>query len=296
MTEHDPAPGAFYSEPGRMTSVGSHASQIDKLPHDVGALAAVIQGLLIHEHMAQAYGVTLTEDDRSSVHVRPADQLLELIVARDDRPLDAPRPPATRLPGNCRHFSVLMVAMLRAQGTPARARCGFGAYFIEGAFEDHWVCEYWSREQERWVLVDAQIDAGQRAYFPIDFDVTDVPRDRFVIAGDAWRRYRAGDADPDRFGLSVVKEFGAWWIAGNLMRDVAALRNIELLPWDVWGDMPGPQAPITEMQRAHFDDLAPLTQAPDATFAELQQRYDADDRIRVPPKVFNALRGYAEAI
>ena len=127
MTDHDPAPRAFYSEPGRMTAVGSHAPQIDKLPHDVGALAAVAQGLLIHEHMAQAYGVTLTDDDRSSVHVRPADQLLDLIVARDDRPLDAPRPPATRLPGNCRHFSVLMVAMLRAQGTPAacpvRLRC-----------------------------------------------------------------------------------------------------------------------------------------------------------------------------
>ena len=158
------------------------------------------------------------------------------------------------------------------------------------------MCEYWNSEQERWILVDAQIDAGQRAYFPIDFDVTDVPRDRFLVVGDAWLRYRAGDADPNRFGLSVVKEFGAWWIAGNLMRDIAALRNIELLPWDVWGDMPGPQDAITEAQHTRFDDLAPLTHVPDATFAELQQRYDADDRIRVPAQVFNVLRGCAEAI
>jgi hypothetical protein len=35
---------------------------------------------------------------------------------------------------------VLAAAMLRAQGTPARARCGFGGYFGSGAFEDHWVC------------------------------------------------------------------------------------------------------------------------------------------------------------
>ena len=198
MTDLDPAPRAFYSEPGRMTAVGRHAPQIDKLPHDVGELAAVAQGLLIHEHMAQAYGVTLTDADRSSVHVRPADQLLDLIVARDDRPLDAPRPPATRLPGNCRHFSVLMVAMLRAQGTPVGAGAASVLTSSRAAFEDHWVCEYWNSEQERWILVDAQIDAGQRAYFPIDFDVTDVPRDvsssRATLGSDTER------ATPTRTG------------------------------------------------------------------------------------------------
>jgi hypothetical protein len=31
--------------------------------------------------------------------------------------------------GVCRHFTLLHVAMLRTQGIPARARCGFGAYF-----------------------------------------------------------------------------------------------------------------------------------------------------------------------
>jgi Transglutaminase-like superfamily len=39
------------------------------------------------------------------------------------------RPPQTRLPGNCRHFTVLMTALLRAHGTAARARCGFGGYY-----------------------------------------------------------------------------------------------------------------------------------------------------------------------
>jgi transglutaminase-like putative cysteine protease len=32
--------------------------------------------------------------------------------------------PERRLAGNCRHFTVLAVAMLRAQGTPARAGSG----------------------------------------------------------------------------------------------------------------------------------------------------------------------------
>ena len=92
--------------------------------------------------------------------------------------------------------------------------------------------------------MDAQIDGEQRRWFGIDFDVTDVPGDRFLTAGRAWARCRSGAADPARFGLSVINEAGDWWIAGNLMRDAAALRSIELLPWDCWGAMPGPDDPI----------------------------------------------------
>ena len=68
-----------------------------------------------------------------------------------------PRVPARRLPGNCRHFSVLAAAMLRAQGTPARALCVFGGYFGTGTFEDHCVCEYWDEAAPRWKLAYAQI-------------------------------------------------------------------------------------------------------------------------------------------
>jgi hypothetical protein len=44
-----------------------------------------------------------------------------------------------------------------------------------------------------------------------------VPRDRFVVAGDAWRQVRTGSADPSRYGLSAIGEAGAWWIAANLL-------------------------------------------------------------------------------
>jgi transglutaminase-like putative cysteine protease len=48
------------------------------------------------------------------------------------------RPPQKRLVGVCHHPMLLLVAMLRAQGVPARARSGFGSYFNPGFFEDHW--------------------------------------------------------------------------------------------------------------------------------------------------------------
>ena len=286
---------AFYTEPATMTSAGEYAPLLDGLPDDIPALAGVLQGLVVHEHMARGYGVTLSHADRASVHTRPAELLLAQIMERDSRPLNVARQPGDRLPGNCRHFTVLMTTLLRAQGTPARARCGFGGYFGTGWFEDHWVCEYWNTGQERWILVDAQIDDTQRGWFGIDFDTADVPRDGFLVAGQAWMQYRSGAADPAKFGLSHMKESGDWWIAANLMRDAAALRNIELLPWDVWGAMPGPDNPMGSDLTALFDRLAAVTQTPDAAFAELRTLCE-DDRLRVPPTVRNVLRNREEPV
>ena len=141
-----------------MTSPGRYRELFDGLPRDLGALAGVGHGLLVHEHIAPAYGLALSDEQRAPVHVRPVEQLLELLLTNDDRPLAVPRPPERRLAGNCRHFTVLMVAMLRHQGVPARARCGFGGYFPTEAYEDHWVCEYWHAPDGRWALVDAQIE------------------------------------------------------------------------------------------------------------------------------------------
>ncbi len=285
----------FYRQPGPMTTPGRYAPLLESLPRDIAGLAAVAQGLLLHEHMARGYGVELSDSDRASVHIRRVEGILEQIVARDSRPLEVPRTPERRLPGNCRHFTVLATAMLRAHGNPARARCGFGGYFGTGAFEDHWVCEYWDAGQERWVLADAQIDDVQRSWFEVDFDLTDVPRDRFLVAGDAWTSYRSGTADPAKFGLSLLNEAGEWWIAGNLMRDAAALLNIELLPWDCWGAMPAPEEAIGNDLAELFDRLADLTREPDKAPAELRELCE-DERLRVPPTVRNSVRGRDEAV
>jgi hypothetical protein len=289
-------PLALYTQTAAMTAAGRYAPLLESLPGDIPSLATTVHGLLIHEHMAHGYGVTLTEADRSSVHIRPVEQMLAQILARDSRPLQVARPPAARLPVNCRHFTVLMTAMLRAHGTPARARCGFGGYFGTGMFEDHWVCEYWHAGQRRWILVDAQVDDRQRDWFGVDFDVTDVPRDRFLTGGRAWAGYRSGTADPAMFGLTITGEAGDWWIAANLMRDAAALCNIELLPWDCWGAMPKPEDTIGSELALLFDRLAALTETPDVSHAELDQLCREDKRLRVPSAVRNAARNRDELL
>ncbi|MSP76198.1 MAG: transglutaminase domain-containing protein [Rhodospirillaceae bacterium] len=273
-----------------MSDAGIWALQFDALPDDVGGLAKVLQGLLIHEHMPGFYGVTLSDRQRGEPHVRGAEQILERIAIHDSRPLSYARPPGERFAGCCRHYTLMHVAMLRNRGIAARARCGFGAYFVKDMFIDHWVTEYFDQARQRWVLVDSQIDDQQRERFGIDFDTMDVSRDKFLVAGNAWKLCRDGKADPQAFG--VLDMFGLWFIASNVIRDVAALNNREMLPWDVWGGMTLVDA---EIDMDFIDRLAGLTHDPDRHFDELGATYD-DPRIAVPPTVFNAVLNRPEAV
>ena len=287
----------FYSRPSAMTSVGDHGSLFDELPRDVKALARVAQGLCVHEYVASAfYGFTVPDERRKESHIRRVAQMLDRLLAIDPRPLSVTRPVDKRLVGVCHHFALLLLAMLRAKGVPARARCGFGAYFNPPYFEDHWVCEYWNAGEKRWVLADPQFDEVWRAQLKIEHDVLDVPRDRFLTAGDAWARCRAGEADSSKFGIFEGDLRGLWFIAGDLVRDLAALNKMEMLPWDIWGVMLRPGEALNADRLAFFDRLAAVTRAPNASFEELRKLHESDDRLRVPPTVFNGVLNRPEAI
>jgi len=69
-----------YLQPAVMTAPGTYRPLLADLPRGIAALAGVAHGLLIHEHIAGAYGVTLTDQRRASVHVRPVAGLLGRIV------------------------------------------------------------------------------------------------------------------------------------------------------------------------------------------------------------------------
>jgi hypothetical protein len=291
-------PKEYYQGYGPMTAPGARAADLSTLPKDLAALCEVVQGVLIHRDMAPfLYDLKLSKEQRDDGNIRPVAQMLTRIHALDARPLTVAREPANRLPSVCRHFSLMLSAMLREQGIPARPRCGFGAYFNQGKFEDHWVCEYWNAGQARWILVDAQLDSVQRKAFGIDLNPLDVPRDRFIIAGDAWQMCRSGRAEPNNFGLSMIPGLrGFWFIAGNVVRDFASLNRMEMLPWDVWGLMEMKDDALTDESKVLLDKVAPLTLAGDEAFPAIREIYESEGRLRVPPVVFNVDRNAPEPI
>ena len=133
----------------------------------------------------------------------------------------------------------------------------------------------------------------QRSKLHLAFDTLNVPRDQFIIAGDAWQQCRSGRAQPKNFGIFDMR--GLWFIAGNVLRDLASLNHEEMLPWDVWGPMIMSDDLLTPDKLALFDRLAGLTLEPDKHFAELRALYDNDPSLHVPAQVFNVERKRVEA-
>jgi hypothetical protein len=282
MSESITRPLEYYALPGLMTDPGEHAALFEGLPSELPALCQVVQGILLHIFWAERYGVELSEERKEEVNIRRVAEMLARIREMAAIPLTIPRPPEMKLVGNCRDFATMLCAMLRHQGVPARARCGFGAYFTPGKYEDHWVCEYWDADEARWTMVDAQLDALQRKALKIPFDPCDVPRDQFLVGGKAWHMCRSGEADPDNFGIFDLHGMG--FIRGDLVRDLLALNKIEILPWDGWGVIAKRDEDLSADDVALLDRIAELTLVDDPPFAEVRAIFEEEGaRWRMPP-------------
>ncbi len=287
-------PLEFYAALGAMTDPRAHAPLFADLPRDVASLCKIVQGLMIHIFWAERYGLKLSDERKNEVQIRAVARKLTRILELDPRALSEPRALDQKLVGNCRDFTVMLTAMLQHHGVPARARCGFSKYFLAGKYEDHWVCEYWNAAQSRWILVDAQLDDFQQQALRIRFSPLDVPRTMFITGGKAWQMCRAGQADPDKFGIFDMH--GLWFVRGDFIRDVAALNKMELLPWDSWGLMDIGHRKETAEQLAFLDRVAELTQGDVPEFNKVRALYESDERLRVPPVITLYPSGHGEKI
>lgn len=277
-----------FSQQGPISDPGTYASLFDDLPTSIYDLVRIVQGTTIHVFWAERYGVKHTPERQAEVQLRTMPRRLERTLELDPRPLTEPRALEQKLVGNCRDHSLLLAAMLRHQGVPARARCGFGAYFMPNHYEDHWVTEYWNQDQARWVLVDAQLDALQCDVMKIPFNPLDVPRDQFIVGGAAWAMCLSGAADPEQFGIFDMHGLG--FIRGNLVRDVASLNKLELLPWDCWGVILS-DALDDPSDLVLLDEAAALTSGDVPEWERVRALYENDPRLRVDGSILSYVNG-----
>jgi hypothetical protein len=274
----------YYVQQSKVTDPKNYKVNFQDLPRDVGELCKIVQGLVTHRNASDLYGIELTEQRKNEGETRYVEVMLEKIVARDSSPLTKPRTPDKKFAGTCRDFAILLCSMLRYQGVPARLRCGFAAYFTRGPikYEDHWVCEYWDAINSEWLLADAELDDVYKERYEFKFPIFNIPREQFILAGDAWKRCQAKEVNANDFGVGSIEGVrGLWFIRNDLVRDIAALNKFEVLPWDEWGLADKELEDMTKEELLIISQAAELT-TDDTQFDEMQKLYDFTEGLKVP--------------
>lgn len=255
----------FYLEPSATSDLGSLAVLSRGLPTEPEALGAIVRGLLVHNLAVKFQGLSFPAGRMRHMQTVGAEAILDNVFGLDPAPIGFARPVERRMVGFCYHFALLHCALLRAVGTPARARCGFVSYFGARRWIDHWVTEYW--DGEGWRLTDPQTGRAN------------LTGDDFQSGVTAWIACRAG-ASPALYGNG---ELWGWdELRGSLINDVAALNKVEIPGW-YWCN----RLEVEPLDQPHeeldtsLDDLARLASAAESV-ERLKECFDLYPDLQPP--------------
>ena len=286
----------YYAGQSAVTDPGRASSQLTGIPTDIAGLHRTAHGLVIHYRAEDPVGQGIPEARMAEIDSRHAETMLDRLAALADQPLTEPREPQERLVGCCRDFTVLFLAMARSLAIPARARVGFGSYFVRDYKLDHELAEVWDSAENRWRLLDANIGDGYRDPNdggddrPAGRSPRPLPGRRRRLAALPARRGRPGHLRRLTASSSCPDARGWPYLRHNLVHDLAALNKTEMLLWDGWGL--AEQRDVGDDELALLDRLAALTAAADPPLAELRRLF-REEALRVPPVVtsWNPLTG-----
>lgn len=201
---------AAYSEQDLFTDPGSNGATLDVPPEIMDAVHQALNNTFIHVWKIRKFYPEQLAVRHHSVFVRSVRHLLEQVGALNTAPFSEVRPVEKKVIIDCRSFALLLCAVMRQRGVPARVRCGFASYLEPTHLQDHWVCEYWNGS--RWVMEDADVIKH------------DLSAEEFIPATKAWTLCRRGEVEASRFGFSSDKaDRGLWAVRLDLLHDVAAL-------------------------------------------------------------------------
>ena len=275
-----------YQQQSIFSDPGSERDLYRDLPTDIPTLCGIVQNLFLHYADGPIFNYTIPPERYPEMDDRYLAFSLGRMRHVDYPSLTDRRPAKDRVIGICRDMVLLLCSILRYQGVPARLRSGYVNYFIPDVYLDGLCLEYWHSSQQRWVLVDVRTASPQIEHYHlnIDFDLYDVPRDRFVFAEDAWSWCRSLKINPVRFGSRYHR--GLWYVRNRLLQSIAFLNRQEMLVWDLWGmmlsDTPEEAYTVPDRQLAILDELSEILLAHPDSIASLKNYYQAHPVLQVP--------------
>lgn len=282
-----------YLRTGTYTYAGPYSEYFKGLPAAIPELGNLVCGQVIHRVTLREGNTNANADLRygdmerfpwyrmrceDDVFLTAAAMTAELF-RMDERGFVSDRAVENKLVVSCRYVSVLMTAILKAKGIPARCRAGFAPYFKEGESWDHWITQYYSEERKRWISIDAD------AFFDRDtlgFDQFDIPEEKFDWAARTWLNIRNGTADGNRFfyadglGTNSLKA-----VIRYLFYDFHALMNNELTFSFLPTFIENKYDTLTGENFRELDNLATLMLSPDENMKELLYLWEHERKYRI---------------
>jgi Transglutaminase-like superfamily len=217
---------SFYASHSSYSEPGPYRETLVRGGIEPKSIARWIGSFMQHPRGPESQARGFKPEQTADLELRSIAEILSVAVKRNLLEGDCIQ---HKVGGLCRDFALLAVSGFRERGIPARLRVGFADYLVPGHWEDHWLCEW--HDGMRWNRLDVEFAAIDG----VSFDTFDVPAERFLTASKAWFRIREEPEIAAQFGVSSLDLGGEWFVAGSLFREIAALRRLELKPWDYWG-------------------------------------------------------------
>lgn len=282
-----------YLETGTYTYAGAYEDYFRSLPDDVAQIGHLVCSQVIHR-------VTLREGNTNAnaklqygdmtkfpwYRMRCEDDMLMTATAMtaelfrlDKRGFVPDRRTEDKIVVTCRYVSILMSAILKAKNIPCRSRSGFASYFQPGKSMDHWINQYWNREEKRWVTIDADGFYDENG---MNLGQYDIPDGKFDYAANAWLDVRRGNMDGTKFlyadGLGTCSLKA---IIRALFYDFHALMNDEISYLFQPCYIDNKFERLTEQDFAELDILAERMLEPDQNFDELCHIWETEKKYRI---------------
>lgn len=266
------------------------------LPDDIREIGLLVRKNIIHRTTLAAGNTGTNADLRfgdmgkvswwrqseDDILVTAAAMLAEL-YHRDKRGFVNDREPKDKLVVTCRFVSILIASILKSKGVPTRVRSGNAPYFDMGELgnvsTDHWINQYWSEPENRWITIDVDGSLSLKE----KFDPYDMPNRKFDFPADVWLGIRTGKLDSKHFHNAKPKN-GAIVVLWSLFYDFHSLMNNEIIY--IYGPAGGYGEDekfknLTKEELEKIDKLARLMQKPDDNFDELIKIWEREKDFRL---------------
>ena len=285
-------PEEFYLQTSEFTELGLYRDFARRLPDDIRALCVLQRKQTIHpvgllnpatRMDRDGFWGDLSEVPLTSLNFEedefPTALSMFAELLRRNPAYTEERRARDKIHVTCRCQAIMLAATLKAKGIPARARSGYADYIRQpGQYFDHWITEYYDAAKGGWVLADADIHCDPH----IDFDPTDIPRDRFQTGAMAYLALRQGKLTDGQLSYaSWPVTHGMAAALRGVFYDFHCLMNHEIIFLHQPAYLADKDFAATEEELRELDALARLMLEPDRNFDKLREIWDTRPQYRV---------------